>query len=516
MVRTASAVFLGAALLAAAACGGGDDDTSSEDDAPVDADVEDDGGEDADGVDDGEGGDGADDGEGGDDVDGAAGAEFPVDGPVVTVLDFGLGVYAIDRADGEAVALTFPGDDEDNAWFADRQRQPFVAGDVAYALFQREVADVEFVNEFALGALDLTTGTASLVAEFGPSAESAESAERSSWELHGAGGGVAWLTRVDTGDTTTSTLLGVDLATGETVSEATDVEFELTTGSGGTCTFGLRPIAVDPNGTLIVDLGGIPAEWDPDAAAPVEIVPVCSDEVPGLADVAADPAAFVRTPDGSPLAPDAAERILDADIDAAATDGMLVTDEAIWWVFGGVRSYLPPDGEQVDAVVGGVARLDRASGEIEVVPVGDLIGGFVEQSESGGRTTTFLRGAFTEAGGSIWLMDTRDNGPLIRIDPASGAVETTEIPLDPVGVAPDADAGDGPRGTTGVGSRYTTAELLRTDPDGVWLTVTRWTITSDDDDGTSASGPSYVDQIDPATGEVVRSIPESDLTGVSF
>lgn len=503
MTTPRHAAWAAAVVLAVVACGGGDDGADDEPSESVDdtdgTDAGQDGGEAVDDVDTVESDDGSD----------AAAAAFPIEGGLVTVLDFGLGVYAIDGADGSSGAFTFPGDDEENPWFADRQSQPLVAGDRGFALFTRQTPE----QPIALGELDLATGTASVVVELGATRESPESTDFSSWELHGVGGDVAWLTRDDSGEASTETLFSVGLTDGAIGAEIVDPLFEQTNDSGGTCELSIQPVGVDSAGTLIVNAGGLPAEWD--GSALVEIIPVCFGEPLVLTDLTDDPTAFVITPDGAPLEGEAAERILSAEIDGSASD-MLATDDAVWWIFGGVRSFLPPDGEQIDAMVGGVARLDRATAEIEVFPLGDLFGEFVEQNGDGGFESTMLRGELQELNGALWIMDGRENGPLIRVDQATGAVDAFELPVDPVGTDPDPDSGDGPRGTSGVGSRYTTAEFVPGNDDQIWLTLTRWTITSEDENGTSASGPAYVDQVDPTSGEVVRSVPEEDLTGVGF
>lgn len=502
-------------VLALAACGGGDDDA----DDPASEESVDDGddGDDArtsDDTDSDEAGGASDDVGDEAGTDDEAAAVFPVEGGLVTVLDFGLGVYAIDGTDGSSAGLTLPGDDEENPWFADRNRQPFVLGDRGHTLLERQIPDADFVNEFALGELDLTTGTASIVAEFGPTRESAESTDNSSWELHGAGGDVAWLTRYDSGETSSETLFSTSLTDGSVGAEAVDPLVEQTDESGSTCSFSVQPVGVDSAGTLVVSVGGTPAEWD--GSGIVETIPVCFGERLVLPDFTDDPMAFVTTPDGAPLPPEAAERLVDADITATGANSMYASDDAVWWIFGGTRFYLPAEGEQVDAMVGGVARLDRATGEIEVFPLGDLLGEFVEQNESGGWQTTMLSGDLQELNGALWIMDSRDNGPLIRVDQSTGAVGAFEVPVDPVGTEPDPESGDGPSGTTGVGSRYTTAEFVPGTDGQVWLSVTRWTITSEDENGASASGPNYVDQVDATSGEVVRSVPEDDLTGVGF
>ncbi len=60
------------------------------------------------------------------------------------------------------------------------------------------------------------------------------------------------------------------------------------------------------------------------------------------------------------------------------------------------------------------------------------------------------------------LLDGREDGELLTLDPATSSITVTEI-------------------VRGAGVDFTRADLLAGDPNGVWLEVSRMTITKDDE-----------------------------------
>ena len=107
--------------------------------------------------------------------------------------------------------------------------------------------------------------------------------------------------------------------------------------------------------------------------------------------------------------------------------------------------------------------------------------------------STSSQGTWHAIGDTVWFADARDNGDLLRLDPASG-VEAFDIA--PIG-----------------GADYTQIELVPNDPDGVWLILEDWTITESNDSGTSATGDTRFVLVDPVTGALDLEVDESDLIG---
>lgn len=416
----------------------------------------------------------------------------PVNGALVSVLDLGLGLYGIDRDSGESFELSYESD-----WFTDRTNQPFVVGDRAYSLIFRELPDVDFVNETSVAEFDLATGQGREIVAFGANSESSDTLERTTWNLLGAGGDALWLRRnaSDGEGTSTQTLERYSITTGEKTGEISPDSIEITTPDGGSCSAGPRPIGVGADGTLYVNLSGVPARVDNETLEVVQIIDVCFNEELWLSNLAGatDLADFTITDDGSAVPEEQLSFFYD-DEPEISNDSVVVGDDAIWWVFSRTPSFFDDADEQRTAIIGGIARLDLTTGVATAFPIDDGIGEFLDQEETGFSLSAMSQVDLQFVAGSLWLMDRREAQPLRRFDPATGVVTQIDIPV-------------------GDGNDFVEAELIPTDPDGVWLSVSRKVITSAEGEGRSTTGQSFVDQVDPTTGDIVRSISEGDLTG---
>lgn len=435
----------------------------------------------------------------------AASTIGPVEGAVVSVLDLGLGLYAIDPSDGSSDTFSYAED-----WYSDRQQQPVIVGGEALTIVFRQLDGEVFSNDVAVAAFDLATGIGREVAALGTDRSSDEATSSSEFTLVGAGGDVVWIrTTESTGDgSSTRRLTAHSIDTGAEVgtytSESIDVAAE-----NGSCTFTPQPVAVDPDGVLVLDYGGLPALLPPGAAdIQVLLDPCFNPEVTPLALLGTDFADFVVTDDGAPLPDAAAARLLDFTPEISNST-IVAGDEAIWWLFTRTSSF--SDGDvAVSAIVEGFARLDRANDELSLFDLGPATGTFLDPDTSGGFTQTTLAQADLQLlDGDLWIMDVRDDQPLRRLEPDTGTVDEFVIPLDAVDL--DGDAVE--VNSDGEPVDLVTSTLLATDPDGVWLSVSRRTVQSDDDNGRTTTGVKYIDQIDPATGAVIRSVPENALTG---
>lgn len=437
---------------------------------------------------------------------GAASSMTPVEGAVVSVLDFGLGLYSIDPTDGSTGEFSYAED-----WYSDRQHQPVIVDGEALTIVYRQIDGEAFTNNVALAAFDLTTGKGREVAALGLDRSSDESTDTSEITLIGAGGDVVWIrTTKSSGDgDVTRRFTAHSIDTGAEVGTYSPESIDLATENGSSCTFTPEPIAVDPDGALVLDFGGLPALIAPGAADIDVLLDSCFNaEVTPLTILGADYADFVVTDDGAPLPSEAAARLL--DFTPEISSGTLTTSgEAIWWLFSRTSSF--SDGAtDVSAIIGGFARLDRATGKLALFDLGPATGNFLDPDTNDGFTQTALTNADLQVlDGDLWIMDVRDDQPLRRLDPDTGNLDEFVIPLAPVDadgdavdITSDRDPGD-----------LVASTLLATDPDGVWVAVSRRTIESDDENGRTTTGAKFIDQIDPVTGAVIRSIPEGQLTG---
>lgn len=462
----------------------------------------------------------------------AVSGDFPFDGATVTVLDLGLGAYGIDRTTGASAAYTLDatdaaGGDEaagsDDAgpglagdeWFTERTSDPISDGEVVYSMLLRQAPDFVAVEEVALGKLDPATGIVRVVREFGPTRPDDASTDTTRWDLIGAGGGRLWVEREAVmGDERVRRFVSIDALSGDVLGEVDPAyEFETDTAS---CAGEARALAVDDGGNLVVEVDGAPATVGEGGEFVTQFEP-CDDPLfdVGATIAVSERAAFTVLGDGPPIPPDELDRLY--DVEPRIVGGAAVVDDTtVSWVFSSTRTVTTGDGESVTAIIGGLATVDRTTGELQMTSLGDRIGTIVDGGDEPDTITALTDVDLHRTGDTVWILDRREDGVLFRVDVAEASVAANEIPLDPVGIEPHPDAGDGPRGTSGEGSRYTRATMVTSDPDGVWLDVSRFTITEDDAEGRSASGPSYVDQVDPDTGDVVRSIPESDLTGIEL
>ncbi|MFK7917834.1 MAG: hypothetical protein AB8G14_07135 [Ilumatobacter sp.] len=486
MLRSRTLALACSVALALSACSGGGDSTessqdSTETDQASDADADADTGVDS-----------SDDETNSDTL-----AVAPIEGAVVSVLDLGLGLYAIDPIDGANGELSY-----DDDWYTERDDQPIVTDGQAYTIVFRPLEGETFSNDIALAAFDLSNGVGREVVALGVDRDSDESTSTTQFTLMGVGGTAAWVRITDSpGDgTSTRRYVAHSTTTGAEIGEYSPEEVELTTENGSSCSFTPDPVAVDTDGALLVDFGGLPARFDPTGTElDVLLDPCFNADVTPLTLLEGNVDDFVVTSDGAPLPVAAADRLLDFTPEIA-TGSIAVDDTSIWWLFTRTSGF--SDGEiDVSAIIGGFARYDRASGTMSLFGAGAAAGEFLDPEVNDGFTQTALTDADLQLlDGQLWIMDVRDDQPLRRLDPDTALLEEFVIPLEAI------DGDDGP-------VDFVSARLLRTDPDGVWLTVSRRTIQLDDDSGRTTTGAQFIDQVDAATGDVIRSVSEGALTG---
>lgn len=468
-----------------AACGGGDrDDGGGDDGGGADADT-------------GETVEAPDAATTGSEPSGTASGTDAVDGALVSLLSPDLGLYAVDRDSGEHRALSLEG-----VGYTERQEQPIAAGDTAFTLSLTTLEGQSFSNEVGLVRVDLDTGEATEIAELGIDRESDDSDELTQWEVLDADDETVWLETgaffADEG----RSIVGFDAATGAQTATFDELDFEVTTDSGSICSGTADGLLVLPDGTLVTTTSGWPALLDPMTGGVSMIFEWCGfDTEPTLADFVepADADEWFVTEDGSAVTAEAAERVLDfVPLRMTSTNGRGLADGdgSIWWLFNSGTS-VETGNVSASAYAGGVVRFEPVPGEVTAVwPLGEASVTYLDDDGDDDITTVSTMSAFDlrYIDDALWIMDHREDAPLRRLDPATG--EITEITIE-----------------KGEGIDLTAAEMIFSDPEAIWLEVTRKVITSDDESGRSTSGTSHLERVDTVTGTITLSIPIADILG---
>ncbi|MDX2380605.1 MAG: hypothetical protein QNM02_12710 [Acidimicrobiia bacterium] len=420
-----------------------------------------------------------------------------IDGVLVSLLSPDLGLYAVDRDTGEHRALTL-----DGVEYVDRDVQPISGTSSAFTVSLTTREGQSFSHDLGLARVDLDSGGTAQIAGLGADRETDDSADLTDWEVLATDDSVAWLeTRAFTGEG--AAFVGFDAATGEEVATFDDLDFEITTDDGSTCSGSAESLLVLDDGTLVTTTSGWPAELDQATGDLVMMLDWCGFGVePTLADFVnpAEAADWFITEDGSAVTAEAAEsRLPFIPLRAVPSGGRGLTagDGSIWWLF--VSSTSVPSGdESISAYTGGVVRFDPAIGAItNVWPLGEAVATYLPgEDDADDITTVSTMSSFDLRflDGALWIMDHRDDAPLRRLDPATG--EITEITIDKGDVAD-----------------LTDAEMIFSDPLAIWLDVTRKVVTSDDENGRSTSGAQFIERVDTSTGSISISVPAADILG---
>ena len=387
----------------------------------------------------------------------------PIEGALVSVLSFDFGLWALDPAGGDSVALTVP-----DTGYSERLAPALTSpdGSRAYMVVYTQVDGQSFTHRVGLGEIDLATGSGRLVAELGQDRSDDEATDYTTWELLGVADDTVWLVRDDGMDT----VLAVDPAT-DTVVEAVApsdqiVRYPAVVGD---------VLYAHVNGQIVA-LGA--AGWEP-VIDLNDLAPDAAFDVASIND-------FAVTRSGQPLTADFADSILSFFEPAPTAAGMVAMGDLLYWQFNTNQGQA--DGET--AILGGFVEFDPATATVlRSWPIGPSVGVFLEEN----RLETSSLGTWHVADGVVWFADARDNGDLLRLDPATGVTAFDIAPLE--------------------GADYTRIELIPNDPDGVWLLVEDWTITNEDESGRSASGETRFQLMDPTTGDPLVVVDESDLIG---
>lgn len=445
MTRILTAVLLALALVAAA-CGGGDDDAEPE---GVDDDAQPEGVDGADGGADGGVAAGDDDGstQGQGAGDGAA-SGGAVDGAVIIVS--GLGSYGVSADATEGTPIEFA--DVDGVSVG---TDPVTDGEGAYVVTFRTLEGESFAAEAFVGRVDLATGETSTVARIGVDRESDDAEELIEYGPMVAIDGEVWVYSQVFGESTGELLrLSPDSPDGPVASVTLSHPQALHTD-------GEMIYVWTESGLTVID----PATGSASVLVPTGVV--IAQAAPDV-----DLGSLVISRSGVAPAPedlDFVARSLAAD--GGSINGTTLGDGVFWVSIDGVLSTSAGDTVLAEALVG----FDVSDGAVTaVIPtIGDGDYFFEENTVDVGDPEI---AAFD---GAVWIVDRQDNGALLRVDPASGDVAVTYEPC-----AAPLECED--------------ASFILTDPDALWLDVTRYEVTGEG----SRSGQIWVERIDTGTGAV--------------
>lgn len=448
-----------ALVLLLGACSGGDDGPSAEDIAndPANAPIE--------------------------QIDEASGGV--VDGPIVGLLtvqpSFGFGVYDVDPATGQARAV--PG--IASVETVDRNNDVLVSGGVAYALGGTTREGQTFSSDVSVVAIDYATGQVRQLAPLGFDRETDDSPTLTSFHLHAVAGNNVIVSAGEFGSNE-PTFTVYDAATGDEKASYPRPFYEYSSDTTS-CSGEISNLLGLSDGRLMGTGLGSPAFVDIETGA-VELLIDCEQQDPELADFVApaDIADYAVFAEGPAPTTEQLERLLKVDLNPR--QGFVEGDGDLWWIQANSRQV-----DELNAIVGGIVQFDLATGSVEAVhPLGDRLGEYFECADTGCSLTTIEQAQTRFLDGRLILVDTRENGSVLVFDPTSGVINEIELEL-------------------GDGVDYTSADLLVGDPNAIWLEVTRYTITKDDETGRTSSGPSYLEHLDLAANRIDLSLAVQDL-----
>lgn len=392
-----------------------------------------------------------------------SGPAGPVNGPIISILSFDFGMFALDRETGEATAITVP-----DAGFSDRTQRAELApdGSHAYVVVATPIEDQEFTNELALAEVDLATGEAAKLVELGRERENDEATERTDVELIGVGDSDVWIE----------------------LDEPSGVSIVAYARNGGAETVRIPHeddarvlFPVVSGDTLYGMINQVVSVWDGSAWQPMlDLDELNLVDIVGVENL--DP--YVTVDGGGPVPQQVLDFSFFGDI-SPSTFGWQVGGGSLFFLFNDITSL--DDGR---VIAGGMVEIDLASGElVTIYPLGPYAGEFVAENEYSGLS----QGTYDFVDGQLWFADSRDDGQLFRFDQATGEVAAFVIPAPA-----DVD--------------FIRIEMLDTDPEGVWVEVSDWTIqTEEEGGGRTSSGVTRYERLDPETGESIVQVIEQDL-----
>jgi len=414
-----------------------------------------------------------------------------INGPIVSLLSPDLGLYAIDRMTAEVRELTM-----DGVEFTSRREQPILIGESAFILTATTIEGQSYSHEVGIGKIDLATGEGVEFVQLGTDRETDEDTDSADFELIGGAGMTVWVTRGSFAEPDEVTYLSFDSSTGAAGSDFKSLPYEVTTDDGTTCTGSVRDEIVLSDGTLAGLSNGWPATLDAMTGEIEPLVEWCGfDAEINLSDLLAPEEVneYAVTETGDPIPLDRAPDVLRI-VEPKVSNGTYVEgDGSLWWIFSSFGVHW--DSESPSASLGGIVEFDLATNSIlNIWPLGDDTVTYETEDEGIASVSNLSQADLRFLDGRLWIMDLRDDAPLRVLDPAAGTLASFDIAR-----GDDVD--------------FTTATLVNSDPESIWLDVSRSTITSEEGEPESSLGISFLDQFDPTSDTFTSSIKLLSITG---
>jgi hypothetical protein len=393
----------------------------------------------------------------------------PINGSLISVPAFGLGLFGIDRVSGQPTALLM-----DSTEFVDRNVQPFSTDQLAHTLGYIPLEGQAFSHDVQLVRIDLISGQASVIAVLGQDRANDDDTNLRQWEIIGTSESAVWITEGNFADTE-KTFISFDPNTGAELARFSPGEARLfdpiVVGESIFARENNAVVEVAADGTSTTRLA-----FESGGATALNLL------FPNPADLAK----FLIVEGGAIATDEAIERAFsfnDAPVSHLwATDG-----ESLWWTFSDTTTLTTGE----FAVIAGIMRYNLTSEVIDAWPLGDMAVEFEENNV----VNTLSQPDLVVRDGKLWIVDGREDGQLHQLDPDTGTIASFDV-----GREADVD--------------YTSIEAISNDPESLWLKTTRYVITNAGDDGSRSSvGEIAFERIDPTTGAAVVSVAGPDLNG---
>lgn len=416
---------------------------------------------------------------------GSSGAAATTGAPVgllVVQPSFGFGMYDVNPELGQAVAIEAP----PGVSAIDLSNDVVLSDGAGFALGsairegQTSAADISVVR------VDLSTGVATQLVDIGPERESDRDEAGTAFSLVAVVENQVIIRSSDFGSGE-ATYVVYDATTGEQRASFDEPTFRFESDSGS-CSGGIANLTPLSDGTLVGTTLGRPAILDP-GTGQVELLGMCGQSIGVLGDFVSEDqlGRYGVFTQGPALTQQEEDRLLGTEL--GPRYAMTEAWGDLWWI-----SVATVAMDESHALVGGLVQFDPESRRIvRIHSLGTSLGVFddCEPDVLVCESTTVERAQLRGLTDQLVIMDVNENGKVLLFDSTTAAVR--EVELD--------------RG----GADFTSATLLAGNPNELWIEVRRMTVTKDDETGRSSAGPSYLERLDPGTGQIDRSFAADDL-----
>lgn len=391
----------------------------------------------------------------------------PINGPLVFVS--GLGLFAVDRADGSAHKYAFTGVEG-----AAINVEPSLRNGFAYVLTFATIEDQSFSHSVHISRVNLADGTDELLAEIGFDRETDDSTVLFQYPELAVTTTDLWVIKEQFGSSEPAELIQLDAESGEVK----------------------QRIAVERPGNLMAGEDSVHL-WtssglgvvDPKTGE-IEILLEAGTTLEEIIGDGVDAAAAFVTESADPLTGDDLAFALRSSIDGSSVGAslgssgnplryMAMGEGAVWINWNALSGTF--SGETV--LGEGVLRFNLESRRVDaIIPTAQFGDHFL-----GGNSVSNGGGDLTWSSDALWLSDPQSNGAILRVDPSTLIAELVYEPCEA-----DIDCSD-----------QDDVLFNRTDPEGLWVEFARL---EDQGDGNS-SGELFLVELDSADGQLEQEIP---------